>query len=118
MGARNFGNPPVWSTASGTGADPSTTALLAEITGLKDALYEVRYIVGASTSAFWVLEHCLSSGVTSTSFREATHVFTGTGQSAEYVLTYKAETGDRFRVRLNSSFTGTWAADIQAEILT
>ena len=118
MGARNWGNPPIWSTASGTGTDPSTTALLAELTGLVDALYEVRFIVGASTSAFWVFEHALSSGVTSTSFRERTHVFTGTGQSAEYVLTYKAETGDRFRVRVNSSFSGTWAADLQAERLT
>ena len=55
MSWRNWGNPPIQSTALLT-ADPSTTALLAEITGLTNNNYEVRFIVGASTGAIWVLD--------------------------------------------------------------
>lgn len=117
MSWRNWGNPPIHSTA-GLVADPSTTTLVAEITGLTDNNYEARFVVGASTAAIWVLEHALSSGVSSTSFRKASHVFTGSNQSAEFVLSFKAETSDRFRVRVASSFTGSAHATIQAEVIT
>lgn len=118
MGARNFGNPPIFSTTVASGTDPSTSALTAELQGLADALYEVRYFVGASTGAIWRLEHALSTGLGSTGIRQQTIVFTGSNQSAEFVLTHKAESGDIFRIVPSSSFTGSYACKIQAEILT
>ena len=117
MSWRNWGNPPLHSTA-GLTADPSTTTLVAEITGLVNGNYETRFVVGASTAGVWVLEHALSSGLGSTALRKVTHVFTGSNQSAEFVLTYNAEASDRFRVRMASTFTGNAHASIQAELLT
>lgn len=118
MAFREWGNPPVFSTTAASVTDPSTASLVAELQGLEGDTYEVRYVVGASTSAIWRLEHALSSGLGSTGIRQQTLVFTGSNQSAEYVLTYKAQSGDRFRVVPMSSFTGTAAATIQAEVLT
>src|SRR5687767_10031613 len=108
---RDWGNPPIQSTQAAT-SDPSTSALLAEVQSLKDAYYEVRFAVGASTGALWRLEHALSSGLGSTGIRDQTMVFTGSNQTSEFVFGYKAETGDRFRVLVNSSFTGSVAAKI------
>lgn len=117
MSFRDAGNPPQLSTQA-AGTDPSTTAILAEITGLSNQNYEVRFLVGASTGAQFVLELALSSGVSSTSFRDEARVFTASNQTSEYVLTYRAESSDRLRVRVGSSFTGAYAAKIQAEALT
>lgn len=117
MGFRDWGNPPILSTQVAS-ADPSTATLLAEITGLQDRLYEVRWCVGASTGALFRLEHALSSGLGSTGIRDQIMVFTASNQSAEYMFNYKAETGDRFRVLVNSSFTGAVSAKIAAEVLT
>lgn len=117
MAARAAGNQPIYSTTAASGADPSTGTLCAQRENLQNAVYEVRYVVGGSTGAIWRLEHALSTGLGSTAIRHQTVVFTGSNQSAEYVLTYAAESGDRFRVVPLSSFTGTFACDIQAEIL-
>lgn len=114
---RDWGNPPLQSTQAAS-SDPSTSTLIAEIQGLKDAYYEVRWAVGASTGALFRLEHALSSGLGSTGIRDQTMVFTGSNQTSEFIFGYKAETDDRFRVLVNSSFTGSVAGKISAEILT
>lgn len=134
MGARNYGNVPLYSTTAATQTDPSTAALVAELIipnpGSSDAasLYEVRYAVGASTGAIWRLECALSSGLGSTAIRLADNdssnafqraiVFTGSNQTSEFVFTFKAKPGDRFRTVPLSSFTGTAAGTIQAEALS
>lgn len=134
MGARNFGNVPLFSTTAATTADPSTAALVAELILPSPgdtrvaSLWEVRYAVGASTGAAWRLECCLSSGLGSTAIRltdndssnafQRAVVFTGSNQTSEFVLTHKAYPGDRFRVVPLSSFTGTGAAAIEAEAIT
>lgn len=134
MGARNYGNVPLFSTTAGTVADPSTSALVAELilpspgdTSVA-SLYETRFLIGASTGALWRLECALSSGLGSTAIRVADNdstsalqrslVFTGSNQTSEFVLTFKAKPGDRFRVIPNSSFTGTAAGSIEAEAIT
>lgn len=117
MGVRTFGNQPLYSTTASTGSTPSTTTIAAQIQGLASELYEVRFVVGASTLADWRLEHALSSALGSTAIRQQTVVYTASGQSGEFILTYKAESGDRFRVIPNSSFTGTFACDISAEVM-
>jgi hypothetical protein len=134
MGARNYGNVPLWSTTAGTQTDPSTATLVAELIipspGSTDmaSLYEVRFSVGASTGAIWRLECAQSSGLGSTAIRLADNDssnafqravnFTGSNQTSEFVYTFKAKPGDRFRAVPLSSFTGTAAAAIQAECLT
>ncbi len=114
---RNFGNPPKQSTQTLT-TDPSTGTLVAEIQSLEDRLYEVRWVIGGSTGGIWRLEHCLSSGLASTAIRDQTMVYTGSNQSSEFVLAYKAETGDRFRIVPTSSFSGTCYGKISAEVMT
>lgn len=135
MGARNYGNVPLFSTTAATQADPSTATLVAQLiipapgsTSAPADLYEVRYVVGASTGAVWRLECALSAGLGSTAIRltdnDSTNafqraiVFTGSNQTSEFVLTHKAYPGDRFRVIALSSFTGTAAASIEAEALS
>ena len=118
MGFRDWGNPPAYSTTAATTTDPSTAALVAELQATQDDLYEVRFVVGASTGAIWRLEHANSTSLASGGIRQQTVVFTGSNQSAEFILSYKAEAGDIFRIVPLSSFTGTAAGKIQAEIIT
>lgn len=123
MSVRNFGNVPLYSTGAASFTDPSTATLVAELI-LSTAVftqtdnYEVRFCIGASTAASWRLEHALSSGLGSTGIVKQITVFTGTNQSPEYLFTFRANPGDRFRALLHSSFTGTAAGVIQAEAYT
>lgn len=132
MGWRTYGNPPLLSTTAFTQSNPSTATLCAELiipvtTGDTSACdnYEVRFGVGASTSALWRLDCAASSVLSSAGLRANTYgtgqrvqVYTGTGQSAEYVVTFRAAQGDRFRATLESTWTGTAAAWIQAEVIS
>jgi hypothetical protein len=121
MGVRNYGNPPQFSTTAATVADPSTADVVAELilsTSGQPDNYDVRFGIGASTSAVWRLEHCTSSGLGSSAIAKQIVKFTGSNQTAEYVYTFRAAPGDRFRVRVNSTFTGTAAGVIQAEGLS
>lgn len=131
MSGRNWGNPPLLSTTAPTQSNPSTATLCAELilprvgdTTVPDN-YEVRFGLGGSTGALWRLDCAFSSGLGSTALRtnsygvdQRVNVYTGSNQSAEFVLTVRAMPGDRFRATLESSFTGTAAAWIQAEALT
>lgn len=134
MSARDFGNAPLWSTTAGTGTDPSTTTVIAQIiiptpqSSVVACQYEVRYVIGASTGGFWRLECATDAGLSTGSIRAATNdstaalqrslVFTGSNQTSEFVLTQRAYQGDRFRILAQSSFTGTYAGSIQAEPIT
>ena len=131
MSAREFGNPPLLSTTAPTQANPSTATLIAEliipITGSSNLVddYEVRFGLGASTGALWRLDCALSSGLASTALRNTSdgapqriNVFTGSNLSAEFVVTFRANQGDRFRATWESTVTATAAAWIQAEKLT
>jgi len=121
MSARNWGNPPLFSTTAATQSNPSTATLVAELilsSAAQKQNYEVRFGVGASTSAVWQLEHATSSGLGSSAIAQQIVKFTGSNQTAEYVYTFRASPGDRFRTRLASTFTGDAASVIQAETLT
>lgn len=121
MSVRNYGNIPLFSTTAVTASNPSTATLVAELilpaTGQADN-YEVRFAVGASTSAIWALEHANSAGFEMSDLEQQIVTFTPTNVSAEYVFTFRADPGDRFRARVASTFTGTAAAKIQAEALS
>jgi hypothetical protein len=137
MAFRNWGNVPLFSTTAATATDPSTATLAAELiipapggpaSTAIGSIYEVRYIVGASTGALWRLECALSSGLGSTAIRltdndssnafQRSIVFTGSNQTSEFVLIHKAFPNDRFRIVPMSSFSGTAAASIEAEALS
>lgn len=121
----DLGNPPINSTqAQPTGA-PSTATLLAEIdsTQLGSATWEtgrhhnyrVTWIVGASTTAIFQLEHATSTALASPV--DAIYVQTPTGQSGQYVVNLRLERNSRLRARLNSTAANA-VAFIQAEQLT
>jgi len=118
MAFRDWGNPPIYSTTAESQADPSTATLIAERQVLTDNIYEVRFVVGASTGALWKLEHASSTSLSTASVRRRIMAFTGSNQSSEFILTFKAEANDIFRIVAQSSFTGTAAGAIEAEILT
>lgn len=128
----SFGNIPLVST-QGEATNPTSTVLLAEITGLGPSsvtpgfeLYEGRVIVGASTLAVALVEHCLSSGLGSSALRSSGSagelgqrvIYTPVMQSGQYMIRLRAFTGDRLRVRLSTTITGTAAATIILEPLT
>ena len=122
MARPDYGNIALLSTVASTtanGADPSTATICAEISGIgANENVEVRYIAGGATGTIWLLEHCTSSGLGSTAISHQTRVFTGSNQSAEYVLAYRTgnTAGARFRIRNASTFTGAYGCDIQAVI--
>lgn len=133
MSFRIGGNVPLVSTTAGTLSNPSSGTLIAELiipasistVNAPPSYYEVRYTIGASTGGVWRLECAHSSGLGSTAIRttendsssalQRTIVFTGSNQSAEYVYTYKAYPGDRFRILQESTITATVAGKIQIE---
>lgn len=112
-------------TGDGIETNPSTSTLIAEIDSTQLAqvmkggsLYQVAYIIGASTNATWVLEQASDTGFSSGSIRDRTYVQTPANQSGQYILTYKLEKGDRLRCRLQAAITGFATAKISAEPLT
>jgi len=124
MAERDWGNPPAHSTSFSTPAgtwvnsDPTTATLIAEYSGLLDRIYQVHWMVGASTGAVWRLEHCLSTALSSAGIRAQKIVYTGSNLSAEFLSLHKAEAGDLLRIVPASSFTGSYYGSIQVEILT
>jgi hypothetical protein len=125
MAFHDWGNLPVKSTDVSV-ANPDTATLVAELTPAQLAAvstranvpYRVNWRVGASTGAIFLLEVATSTGLGSTAIRESCMVFTGSNQTAQYLDHYRVQPGDRLRVRVGSSFTGTAAAQISAEPLT
>ncbi len=72
--------------------------------------------LGADTSAWWWIEHCVSSGLGSTAISNAVRVRTVTGGSGQFCVRFPlAAPTDFIRVRLGSTFTGTADATIQGE---
>jgi hypothetical protein len=118
-----FYNPPVDSTAGAT-ADPSTSALLAELdstnfgnqTSLRgDRLYALNIWVGGSTAALWVVEQATSTNIASTAVVTALRVRTASNQHSQFVKVFKLGPSDRIRVRHPSSLSGTFEASLQAQ---
>lgn len=133
MGWRDWGSQPVNSTGGGTAGswgfetNPSTATLVAELDSTQlaqvlsaGALYQVTWIVGASTNAIWQLEYATSTNldITATTTKDVTYVQTPSGQSGQYILSYQLKQGARLRARLQSAITGIATAKISAEPLT
>ena len=107
-------------------SNPTTGTLIAEI-DCNDTLAHVRsggepwqavWIVGTQTTlATFRLEQTLSTGLGSSAIRDLTLVMVSSGQSAQFVTKHSVEPGDRFRIRVNSSFTGAVAGKIIGEPL-
>jgi hypothetical protein len=115
-----YGNQPITSTQTEQ-TNPSTATILAELSSLGTKNYEARILIGGSTTATYLLEQCLSSGLGSTALREGNQflgqrTFYGVTQTAQYVLRFQGVAGDRIRVRC-SGFTGVGSATIQIEPL-
>jgi hypothetical protein len=120
------GNRTVNSTGLGdVTSNPTTGTLIAEIDCNSTQAtirrggepWQVTWIVGAQTTlATFRLEQTLSTGLDmSTAGRDLTLVMVSSGQSAQYITKHNVEPGDRFRVRVNSSFQGAVVAKIIGE---
>ena len=131
MSWKDWGNTPVNSSGGTTAGswgletNPSTATLIAEIDSTQltqvlsgGSMYLVTWIVGASTNAIWQLEQASDTGLALTSVRELLYVQTPSGQSGQYVMTYKLQRSDRLRARLQSAITGVATAKISAEPIT
>lgn len=126
---RDWGSVPVNSSGGTTAgswgleSNPSTATLVAEIDSTQLAqvltggsVYQVSWLVGASTNAIWQLEQASSTDLAAV--RDLTYVQTPSGQSGQYVLSYKLQKGDRLRARLQTAITGVATAKISAEPMT
>lgn len=119
------GNHPINSTAGITAA-PSTASLIAELDSTqlrtKDfgATYELNFnvkaILGASTTAIWQVEHAISTGLGSTAIIDTVFIQTPTGQSGEYTFDFRLQKDSRIRARLNSTAANAMAF-LQAQAL-
>lgn len=126
----DWGNSPI----SSTTPQPDSTASSAVLTALlsstdlgtdaanwpagKQQNFRVTWNVGGtSTVAQWKLQHTTSSTIADAPINEV-YVVTATGQSAQFVHTFRLQQGSRLQAHLASSITGTLAAFIQAEPLT
>lgn|SRR5574342_216730 len=117
------GNTPINSTQAPVVA-PSTSDLIAELdsTQLGTAQwspnrqmdYRVFWVVGASTNVIWQLEHATSTDLSSA--LDTFYPLTASGQSAEFVVTWRLRNHSRIRARLYST-GATASAFIQAEPL-
>lgn len=118
------GNVPVNSTFAPV-TDPSSAALIAELdssnfrltTGSPaERMYGVNIYLGGSTGALWVVEHAVSTGVSSTSFADRVFLRTASGQTSQFVVNFRltART-DRIRVRIPSTLSGTFDAKLSAQ---
>ena len=119
---RDWGNVPVNSTGAGVTTNPSTSDLIAEIDSTQLAqvlsggsLYQVSFVLGASTSTMWKIEQAFSTNLADV--RDLTNILTPANQSGQYILTYKLQQGDRLRARCEA-FTGFATAKISAEPMT
>lgn len=127
---RDWGSVPINSSggttagSNGLETNPSTDTLIAEVDSTQLAtvlaggsVYQVIWIVGASTNAIWQLEQASSTNL-ATATRATTYVQTSVSQSGQYVLSYKLQKGDRLRARLQAGITGVATAFISAEPMT
>jgi hypothetical protein len=115
----------VLTSTQGTQSNPTTATLIAQVSGLASQNYEARILCGCSTLAVFHLEQCLSTGLGSTALREGggylgRRVLRATvGQTGQYVLRFKGESGDLVRLRVGgSTFTADADATIQLEPLS
>ena len=106
--------------------NPTSATLLAEIdlNGTNASVraggeaWQVSWICGAQTTmAAFILEHCLSTGLGSTGRRGLVPVTVSSNQSAQFITKHNVEPGDRFRIRVASTFTGNVLCAIIAEPL-
>lgn len=117
------------STTVGQTANPSTSTLLAEVdfngtnatarAGGKNV--GVTWIVGVTTTnAIFLLEQSQSTSLDISSvgtYRGQIVAQCSSGASAQYYTKHRVEPGDRFRVRVASSFAGSANAFISVEPL-
>lgn len=122
-------NPPIDSTFAAS-ANPSTSTLLAElestnfgypstlaITPPGDRLYAVNIYIGASTLAYFAVEHATSTGLGSTAITSQLLLRTASGQHSQFLKVFKLGATDRIRVRPQSTATGTYEAFLSAQEL-
>ncbi len=127
---RDWGSVPINSSGGTTAGswgletNPSTSTLIAEIDSTQLAqvlsggsVYQVSWLVGASTNVTWLLEQASSTDL-SVAVRDLSYVQTPSGQTGQYILSYKLQKGDRLRARLLAGITGTATAKISAEPMT
>lgn len=118
------GNRCFTSTNMGVSSDPSTAAILSELTSANfestfaNRDYVVHAFLGGSTAGVWIVEQATSSNVDSTSRMNQTVVYTAAGQTSEFVKRFRVSGVERIRVRHFSSNTGSYHATLQAEELS
>lgn len=123
------GNRAYNSTTIGLTASPTTATLLAEV-DFNSSMATARnggepvgvtWIVGVTTTnCVFLLEQAQSTSLDMSSagtYRASIAVQCSSGASAQFYTKHQVYPGDRLRVRINSSFTGSANAFISAEHL-
>lgn len=121
-----WGNAGIESTDIGLQSNVTTSALLAEVdlngsnatVKRGGAIYGVTWIVGNQTTAVtFLLDHASSTDVSTSGIRNQTVIPMSSANSAQFYTKHNVVPGDRFRIRVASSVTGTLSGKIIAEPL-
>lgn len=126
MAWHDWGNQPINSTTPQPVSNPSTGTLCAEIdsTQLGTAFLrvgqsmnvQVSWLIGSDTSATWQLETATSTALAAAA--DVVWIKTPTGQTGQYVTQHVLGKDYRIRARVNSTFTASVTASIQAIPMT
>ena len=126
MAWHDWGNRPINSTTPQPVSNPSTGTLCAEIdstqlgtnqfTASQSRIVQCSWLIGGDTSATWQIETCASTALNSGV--DIAFVRTPTGQTGQFVTQHVLEKDYRIRARVQSTFTGSVTAFIQAIPMT
>lgn len=118
------GNQTINSTTIGLTANPTTAALLAEVDLNSTQFaplsggqrFQVTWIVTAqTTNAVFLCDHALSTGLGATGIITQIPAALSSGNVAQLMTKHNINAGERFRIRVASTFTGSVAGTIIAE---
>jgi len=126
MAWHDWGNSPINSTTPQPVSNPSTGTLCAEIdsTQLGTAFFrpdqkmivQCSWLLGSDTSATWQIETATSTALGASV--DQLFIKTPTGQTGQYVTQHQLLKDYRIRARINSTFTASVTASVQAIPLT
>jgi hypothetical protein len=107
------GNAPIFNSVA-EATNPASGAVMADTGAVAfRGLYDVRVIIGASATATFDVQR--RNAANNANVGSVVTLYAAAGQSSEFILTYALDVGERIRVVMHASLTGTSTCAIQIE---
>jgi len=110
---RAYGNSPRGPFTEGEQTNPADDALMADTGALAAGSYEVIATIGASASAHFALQR--RNADNDENVGDVPVLYGPAGQSGQYRFLYRVEAGERLRVVMDDSLTGTASVALNVE---